>query len=404
MRTPSSIALLSLLLGASLALVPACSDDDSTGESVSSTGSSSNDDTSSGSGEAEGSDESTATDDASESSDDGSSSSDDGSATSSGDTPEEEIIGATGSDSSDPPDAGVADPTSATGSVDESLPLPSGITVNETEDGDIEFLCGDSICACSDGEDNDGDGTLDGNDSECTGPFDDDEGTFATGISGDNKDGKWQDCFFDGNSGAGEDGCRYHTDCLTGDLPADDPDCRVTEQCKEFCEPLSPPGCDCFGCCEVQTDDGEMVSIIVSDSCSIEQIDDEKACPRCKPTTICENECGECEICLGMTYDDLPDSCKPNDTPPDNPPDGPGDGGTPDDGAGGSPGDTPDDPGTPDDPDSPPTGSDGGTDDTPDSPPSNICDNGAVACFDDDGCEVGQYCTLGCCRSPFRVR
>ncbi len=36
--------------------------------------------------------------------------------------------------------------------------------------------------------DNDGDGLVDGFDPECTGPFDDDEATFATGIPGDNKD------------------------------------------------------------------------------------------------------------------------------------------------------------------------------------------------------------------------
>src|SRR5690606_26909529 len=81
-------------------------------------------------------------------------------------------------------------------------------------------LCG-GTCACSNGVDDDGDGKVDGFDEECTGAADDDEGTFATGISGDNVDPKWQDCFFDGNSGAGDDGCRYHTDCLTGDLPED---------------------------------------------------------------------------------------------------------------------------------------------------------------------------------------
>lgn len=58
------------------------------------------------------------------------------------------------------------------------------------------------------------------------GANDDDEGSFGTGISGDNRDPKWQDCFFDGNSGAGDDRCRYHTECLTGARDADDPSCR----------------------------------------------------------------------------------------------------------------------------------------------------------------------------------
>jgi hypothetical protein len=75
-------------------------------------------------------------------------------------------------------------------------------------------LCGNAPCQCNNGQDDDGDGTIDGADVECTGALDDDERTFATGIPGDNKDPKWQDCFFDGNSGAGNDGCNQHTCCL----------------------------------------------------------------------------------------------------------------------------------------------------------------------------------------------
>jgi hypothetical protein len=81
---------------------------------------------------------------------------------------------------------------------------------------------------CSDGKDNDGDGLIDSRDPECTGPLDNDEGSFATGIPGDNVDPKWQDCFFDGNSGGGDDGCRYSTGCLTGELAPTDKNCQVT--------------------------------------------------------------------------------------------------------------------------------------------------------------------------------
>src|SRR6185295_8929281 len=80
---------------------------------------------------------------------------------------------------------------------------------------------------CTNCKDDDGDGKIDGADLECTGAADNDEGSFATGIPGDNRDPKWQDCFFDGNSGAGDDGCRYSTDCLTGDLPMTDKNCIV---------------------------------------------------------------------------------------------------------------------------------------------------------------------------------
>src|SRR5688572_6561790 len=42
-------------------------------------------------------------------------------------------------------------------------------------------LCGGD-CVCDNGLDDDEDGLIDGLDPECTGPFDNDEGTFATGI------------------------------------------------------------------------------------------------------------------------------------------------------------------------------------------------------------------------------
>jgi len=66
---------------------------------------------------------------------------------------------------------------------------------------------------CSDGIDNDMDGKTDYNDPECVGPLDNDESTYATGIPGDNIDACKQDCFFDGNSGMGDDGCEWNLKC-----------------------------------------------------------------------------------------------------------------------------------------------------------------------------------------------
>ena len=66
---------------------------------------------------------------------------------------------------------------------------------------------------CSDGIDNDGDGKIDYDDPECVGPLDNDESSFATGIPGDNVDACKQDCFFDGNSGMGDDGCQWQLKC-----------------------------------------------------------------------------------------------------------------------------------------------------------------------------------------------
>lgn len=307
-----------------------------------------------------------------------------------------------GSESSSPEDGATNDATGggmSDAASSEPAPAPGTgggfVTIEPGEDGALEVLCGSTPCACSDGLDNDGDGVADGFDSECTGPFDNDEGSFATGIPGDNVDPKWQDCFFDGNSGAGDDRCRYHTDCLTGDRPADDPSCVLSAACVEFCQPLTPPGCDCFGCCEVPFD-GSTVHVVLANTCSLAELDDEGKCPRCEPSSACNNECGECEICLGETAADLPDSCGSTPTTPTTPPgDGPDAGPTP----------TPTTPTTPTQPGTP-TGDpgDAGTPTNPDEPtPINSCDNNQP-CTADSACASGSYCRLGCCSLVPQVR
>src|SRR5204862_6504074 len=79
--------------------------------------------------------------------------------------------------------------------------------------GSASYGCKVNPSACTDGKDNDGDGLIDAADPECVGPCDNDEGTFATGIPGDNIDACKQDCFFDGNSGMGDDGCEWNLKC-----------------------------------------------------------------------------------------------------------------------------------------------------------------------------------------------
>lgn len=301
----------------------------------------------------------------------GASNTDDAAVSPSGDQTLIELPGAPGDDG-----GGMS---TSPGSDSTTSELGGFVTVTTGDAGTFEIWCGSSLCACSDGQDNDGDGVSDGFDSECTGPFDNDETTFATGIPGDNRDPKWQDCFFDGNSGAGDDDCRYHTECLTGERPPSDDDCTLTDQCVDYCAPLTPPGCDCFGCCEVQSGEGS-VSVMIGSACSLDKIDDEEACPRCVQTDTCANDCGECELCLGKTLEDLPESCWTSNPPP---PDG----------------DTPDGSVTP------PPGSDGGSpspdttggpDEPPPGTPVNVCDNG-LACTVNTDCEAGDYCRLGCC-------
>lgn len=208
--------------------------------------------------------------------------------------------------------------------------------------------------ACSNGIDDDHDGLIDGFDPECTGPLDNDESSFATGIPGDNKDPKWQDCFFDGNSGGGDDGCRYSTDCLTGKLAQTDANCAVTQQCLDFCKPLTSNGCDCFGCCTVRTPSGTSVDILTGTTCSIAKLSDPKACPVCTKSVTCSNTCGTCELCPGKTAADLPASCTPK--PPTN---------------------TVPDAGPP--------------------PPAYTCDSGEQVCSATVKCPGGYYCQQGCC-------
>lgn len=233
-----------------------------------------------------------------------------------------------------------------------------------------QVLCGNTPCECNDGIDNDGDGTADGLDVECSGPADNDEGSFATGISGDNKDPFWQDCFFDGNSGAGNDGCRYHTECLTGERESDDRTCTVSDKCLDFCGPLAPNGCDCFGCCEVTKADGSTTTVVLSDGCSEEELDNPEKCQTCRLADACVNECGECELCLGKGIDDLPEKCFPDKVP-----------------------------------DAsivyPEAGVDGGADSggpiiiPP--PPPYVCEDNTFACDAQGWCPEFYACTLGCC-------
>jgi hypothetical protein len=207
-----------------------------------------------------------------------------------------------------------------------------------------QAYCGTDLCACNNAADDDGDGQIDGFDIECIGAYDNDEASFATGIPGDNSDPKWQDCFYDGNSGAGDDNCRYSTDCLTGTLAATHEDCVVTEACIDFCADRTPNGCDCFGCCGVFDAQGVEHFVYVTGSCTEETLDDPGVCTECTQSTQCGNECGECELCPGVAPEDLPESCA---------------------GTGGGPGFT--------------------------------CDDGSPVCTPEVPCQAGRYCMNGCC-------
>jgi hypothetical protein len=257
-----------------------------------------------------------------------------------------------------PPGAPHSTDTGADPSTTADAGLPASVSMTPTG----TLLCGNHVCQCNNGIDDDGDGNVDGFDVECTGGIDDEEASFATGIPGDNRDPKWQDCFFDGNSGAGDDRCRYPTGCLTGELSQDTAACAVTETCRNNCQPRTPNGCDCFGCCSVQLPGRGHVDILLNDSCSLDKIGDANACPPCAKSTACGNECGECELCPGKTPADLPAHCQsdpPADPPATEPP-------------------------ATEPPATPPL-------------PASSCE-GMTACDPDHPCTaMTEFCSLGCC-------
>lgn len=169
----------------------------------------------------------------------------------------------------------------------------------------VVAMCGGEILECGDCIDNDANGDIDEGDVECLGPCDDDESSFATGQSGDNMDPCRQDCFFDGNSGAGDDGCDWNLACDPlnpgGDACPYNPDqvgCDPEQapECLQNCQ--VPNGCDCFGCCTVVVDDVEYNIFLNGAECSVETIEQ---CAMCNPVVSCLNPCDaqDCEICIG---------------------------------------------------------------------------------------------------------
>lgn len=202
-------------------------------------------------------------------------------------------------------DADSPSPPSANGAPDaDMLPRPP---LSDASSAPVA-MCGAVACACNDGLDNDRDGQPDGQDLECTGPFDNDEATFGTGMEGSN--GRCRDCFFDGNNSVVDDGCSYHRDCLTSVGPGDGRcGCDVGAECVASCQNRTPNGCDCFGCCEVTGDAAERFTVQLTDTCSAGALSDPAQCPPCVRDDTCFNPCGPCEACPGRPLSELDPAC-----------------------------------------------------------------------------------------------
>jgi hypothetical protein len=258
--------------------------------------------------------------------------------------------------------------------------------------------CENRITACGDCEDNDGDGKIDVYDPECLGPCDNYEGPeLLTGVGGETGEQCKADCYFDFGNGAGNDTCRWSrscdplgpkTQCSYDAGKLGSPDCpdEQTQLCNDFCAPLTPNGCDCFGCCTFPELAGAgpnggpgYVYIGSEEGCTFATVTDPSHCRACTPAASCLNTCEKCEICIGKPT--IPEECFPPD------PGGTGGaGGT--GGTGGSAGSA----------GSAGTAGAGGSEPPPPPPPPR-CPPGKQACGlpGDSPCPPGSFCITGCC-------
>ena len=240
-------------------------------------------------------------------------------------------------------------------------------------------VCSGRVTACGDCADNDGDGKVDQNDPECLGPCDNYEGEeLLAGVGGEGGEQCKADCYFDFGNGAGNDTCKWHRSCdpltpkeqcVYDERKLGGKDCpdQQTDLCDSYCGPLTPNGCDCFGCCafpelaNAGPNGGQGYVYIGSESgCTFDTVTQQENCQACTPAASCLNTCERCEICLGKP--EIPADCF-----------GTPDAGVPDSG-------------------------------TPDAgPPGERCPTGVTACGlpGDPECAENEFCITGCCiRAP----
>jgi hypothetical protein len=207
----------------------------------------------------------------------------------------------------------------------------------------VPRTCKGEALQCGNCKDDDGDGLIDAADSECLGPCDDKEDSFF-GLPPSSNAPCRQDCYFDSNSGFGND-CHWSHRCDPKSLepgfpPSADLRCSYdpaamipgttasctdlaatqSDSCLDSCLPLTPNGCDCFGCCELPAGSGQYAWLGSTDngvpSCDRAHVDDPTKCRPCTPISVCLNRCEPCEVCVGRPAND-PRSCSDAGTGPE---------------------------------------------------------------------------------------
>lgn len=223
--------------------------------------------------------------------------------------------------------------------------------------------CQNQTYECGDTLDNDGDGLTDWQDPDCLGPCDNSEKGLDLAIPGGDGPDCTVDCYWDSNSGSGNDGCYWNHQCdilspegtsvcpynMDAKTPGTNLSCsellnNQPSTCLEYCPKLVPNGCDCFGCCVLWKDGKQYGPVWLGTenppgskifSCELDKLGALDQDANCNPCTQvkndCYNDCGKCELCIGKTPADLPPECF-NSPPPDGgppPPDSGTDSGTP---------------------------------------------------------------------------
>jgi hypothetical protein len=248
--------------------------------------------------------------------------------------------------------------------------------------------CQGHVYQCGDLIDNDGDALVDYQDPDCLGPCDDTEDSYYGGIPGQAGPACFVDCYFDQDSGAGNDDCYWSHKCDPNEvaptyypespagagcaydeaamIPGTPDGCAElfatqSQQCNDYCGPLTPNGCDCFGCCELPAGSGKTVWLGSDDdgiqsnggTCDLASVDDPTKCQPCLQVAACKNDCEPCELCIGKPT--LPPEC----------------------GSGGA-------------------GGTGGSGTGCPECPAGVEPCGVPGCS--DACPAGYYCTTGCCQ------
>lgn len=193
----------------------------------------------------------------------------------------------------------------------------------------VEAECRGMMLECGNCDDDDGDGLIDAADPECLGPCDNSEAELFSGRGVAVNRSCRADCYFDTNSGRGNDSCDWSYSCdplsvgpnfyptglerceHDGAASVCQPSPSQTAACQAGCLPLTPNGCDCFGCCELPAGSNRFVWLGSENldlaHCELETSGEEALCKPCTPVPGCQNECEECELCVGKPR--LPDAC-----------------------------------------------------------------------------------------------